>query len=125
MTVDTARHRLARLVRQQRLALGLSVRAAAKKAGVDRATWAGLEDGSRSTQDRHYAGIERALEWATGSIEAILASPSGRPILSADQPSPAGHVAVRLDELAEEWGEEVLQEAWRLREAKRDVSQQR
>jgi transcriptional regulator with XRE-family HTH domain len=68
---DVGRGRLARLVQQQRQSLGLSVRAAARKAGVDRATWAGLEDGSRETQDRQFAGIERALEWAAGSIDAI------------------------------------------------------
>lgn len=65
------RHKLGELVRQQRQRLGLSIRAAAREAGVDRATWTGLEDGTRATQDRHYAGIESAMRWAPGSIHAI------------------------------------------------------
>lgn len=68
---DTDRRRLAQLVKQQRQNLGLSVRAAAKDAGVDRATWTGLEDGSRETQDRQFAGIERALNWPPGTIDQI------------------------------------------------------
>lgn len=63
-------------VRQQRQQLGLSIRAAARAAGVDRATWTGLEEGTRATQDRHYAGIERALDWPPGTIESIM---SGEP----------------------------------------------
>jgi transcriptional regulator with XRE-family HTH domain len=68
---DTDRRRLAQLVKQQRQNLGLSVRAAAKNAGVDRATWTGLEEGSRETQDRQFAGIERALDWPPGTIDQI------------------------------------------------------
>lgn len=65
------RHRLGKLVERRRIELGLSVRAAAKLAGIDRATWAALEDGSRLTQDRHYAGIERALQWPTSYVQSI------------------------------------------------------
>jgi transcriptional regulator with XRE-family HTH domain len=68
---DTDRGRLAQLVKQQRQSLGLSVRAAAREAGVDRATWTGLEDGSRETQDRQFSGIERALDWPPGTIDRI------------------------------------------------------
>jgi hypothetical protein len=52
--------------------LGLSVRAAAKVAGIDRDTWSKLEDGTRATQDRNYNAIERTLEWPQGEIDSIL-----------------------------------------------------
>jgi transcriptional regulator with XRE-family HTH domain len=64
--------RLAQAVRDRRLKLGLSVRAAAKKAGVDRNTWMSVEDGSRTLQDRNYAKFEHALDWPDGAIEARL-----------------------------------------------------
>lgn len=69
---ETPQQRLSRRVRTRRQELGLSVRAASKLAGVDRNTWASLEDGSRVTQDRHYGGIERTLQWPTGHILALL-----------------------------------------------------
>jgi transcriptional regulator with XRE-family HTH domain len=77
MDAPASRRRLGRLVKQQRQNLGLSVRAAAQKAGVDRATWTSLEAGSRDTQDRQFVGIERALEMPRGTIAAIL---RGEPI---------------------------------------------
>ena len=71
-TDETPKDRLARLVHARRLELRLSVRAAAKAAGVDRNTWSSLEDGSRVLQDRNYAKIEEALSWPTGEILRIL-----------------------------------------------------
>lgn len=65
------RRRLGELVKKRRIELSLSVRAAAKVAGIDRATWTGLEEGTKVTQDRHYAGIERALRWPTGYIASV------------------------------------------------------
>jgi transcriptional regulator with XRE-family HTH domain len=69
---ETAQQRLARRVRQRRMELGLSVRAAAKAAGIDRDTWSKLEDSTRATQDRNYNAIERTLEWPQGEIDSIL-----------------------------------------------------
>lgn len=79
------RHELGKLVSQGRQELGLSIRAAARDAGVDRATWTALEEGSRVTQDRHYAGIERALEWPVGTIRAIVAGE--HPSVTASTPT--------------------------------------
>ena len=67
---DTRRH-LADLVKNRRIELNLSVRQAAENAGVARNTWAAVEDGTRRTADNNYAGIERALQWAQGSILRI------------------------------------------------------
>lgn len=63
---------LAKRVRARRQELGLSVRAAAQAADMDRNTWSYLEDGSRRTSEFKYAGIERALQWEPGSVTAIL-----------------------------------------------------
>jgi transcriptional regulator with XRE-family HTH domain len=76
MDSETAQQRLARLVKARRLQLHLSVRAAAKAAGVDRNTWSSLEDGTRVLQDRNYAKIETALQWPTGEVPRILSAPA-------------------------------------------------
>jgi DNA-binding XRE family transcriptional regulator len=126
--VDSYQERLAQLVKQGRLAVGLSVRAAAKAAGVDRATWTAIEEGTRQTQDRFYVAIERTLRWPPNTMGqivsgAITSLPQGLP-LPGKPGSPsfkrAGYVAAMLDELADEWGEDVLQEAWQLRQSKHD-----
>lgn len=72
-TTTARRKRLAELVKERRRHLGLSVRAAADSGGMARGTWTAVEDGSRKTADSNYAGIERALQWAPGSVAAILA----------------------------------------------------
>lgn len=90
---EGGRRRLAWLVKQQRQSLGLSVRAAASKAGVDRATWTGMEDGSRGTQDRQFAGIERALEWPPGAIAAILRDESTQAPYDAASREPWTHTS--------------------------------
>lgn len=76
-TDETPQERLARLVKERRLELRLSVRAAAKAAGVDRNTWSTLEDGSRVLQDRNYDKVETALNWSSGEVLRILAPGRG------------------------------------------------
>ncbi|MEC3977870.1 helix-turn-helix domain-containing protein [Amycolatopsis sp. H20-H5] len=71
-STETPQEQLSREVRERRRHLGLSVRAAAAAANIDRATWTSLEDGSRVTQDRHYVAIEHALQWPTGYISHLL-----------------------------------------------------
>lgn len=93
MDGEGGRRRLAWLVKQQRQSLGLSVRAAAGKAGVDRATWSGMEDGSRGTQDRQFAGIERALEWPPGAIDAILRNEPTQTLYGAAPRAPWSHTS--------------------------------
>lgn len=63
---------LARFVQARRLELGLSVRAAADGAGINRATWATIEEGSSRLQKHRWARIERALSWTPGSIQAVI-----------------------------------------------------
>jgi transcriptional regulator with XRE-family HTH domain len=69
---DAGRARLAAQVQARRRQRGLSLRAAAAAAGIDRDTWSSLEEGRRETQDSKFAGIERALGWPTGEIARIL-----------------------------------------------------
>lgn len=83
---ETSRERLARAMIDRRRELRLSIRAVAGRAGIDRATWTGAENADRDLREYHYAGVEAALEWEPGSVEAILA---GR----TPTPRPAGNVA--------------------------------
>lgn len=88
---DDLRTRLARMVEDRRKSLSLSISRAAREAGIDRGTWTGLERGSRQTEEYNYAGIERALKWASGSIDDIVAG--GEPTVqqaAAAEPAPAG-----------------------------------
>lgn len=87
-----ARRRLAVYIENRRIERTLSVRAAAELAGVARNTWTGIEDASRKTADSNYAGIERALLWAPGSIlrilngeEPILIKPAADPASERDE----------------------------------------
>lgn len=54
---------------------------AARAAELNLKTWQSLERGTRVTRDSSYAGIERTLQWAPGSIETIL---------DGGEPTPAG-----------------------------------
>lgn len=73
MDTTEARERLGQLVSDRRRTLGLSLSAAARAAGLDRATWTGMERGTRRTEEYNYASIKRALKWDTGSVDRILA----------------------------------------------------
>ncbi|WP_146755545.1 transcriptional regulator [Micromonospora saelicesensis] len=84
---------LARKVRARRVELGLSVRAAAQAAEMDRNTWSYLEDGSKKTAEFKYAGIERALQWEPGSVTAIL---DGRDPTPVTAPSEADDEEIEL-----------------------------
>ncbi|MFF4600117.1 hypothetical protein [Amycolatopsis sp. NPDC001319] len=70
---ETPHQRLARAVRDRRVWLGLSVRAASRLASVSRGTWQALEDATRVIQSRNYGGVQRALQWPIGQIESLLA----------------------------------------------------
>lgn len=78
------RIRLGSLIRERRRWLGLTMASAAAAAGIDRNTWSTAESGSRRIVDNNYAGIERAIGWAPGSIAAVLAggepTPAGQPL---------------------------------------------
>lgn len=108
-TDEVPQHRLARLVKERRLKLKLSVRAAAKAAGIDRNTWSSLEDGSRVLQDRNYAKVEEALNWPTGEILRILSPGSAAADAAARQrivEMSWAEIAIRIADVVETPAEE-------------------
>lgn len=68
---ESSQQRLGRLVSQRRQTMGMSISEAARLAGVDRATWTGVERGTRQPEDFTLGRIEATLQWASGSIDAI------------------------------------------------------
>jgi hypothetical protein len=63
--------RLAKLVYERRVHLGLGVEPAAKLAGMSKDTWKKVEAG-KVVRVTSYSGIERALRWAPRSCLRIL-----------------------------------------------------
>lgn len=70
--------RLATLVQKRRTELRLGIEPAAKLGGISKDTWKRVEAGQK-VWDRSYAGIDAALQWATGSCLRVL---------SGDEPVP-------------------------------------
>src|SRR3954465_11144187 len=68
---DEARQRLGELVLARRQELSVSLREAARRAGIMRPTWTGMEHGSRRTAAPDCAAIERALDWRSTGREAV------------------------------------------------------
>lgn len=75
---------LGTLVRRTRGALGLSVDAAASRAGMSPVTWARVESGN-TVRTLTYAGVERVLRWRLGAIEDFLTD--GVEPAAAEEPS--------------------------------------
>ncbi|QCX81151.1 hypothetical protein C9F11_37840 [Streptomyces sp. YIM 121038] len=71
--------RLATLVQKRRTELRLGVEPAARRGGISKDTWKRVEAGTK-VWDRTYAGIEVALQWASGSCTRVL--DGGDPIVS-------------------------------------------
>jgi hypothetical protein len=71
--------RLATLVQKRRTELRLGIEPAAKLGGISKDTWKRVE-ASQKVWDRSYAGIDEALQWATGSCLRVLAGDD--PIIS-------------------------------------------
>lgn len=98
--------RLAKLVRERRLHLGLGIEPAAKLAGMSKDTWKKVE-AAQTVRATSYTSIERALRWATGSCERIAASQE--PI--ALEASPTTHTekiaVIPKDELKRQVGDAV------------------
>ena len=69
---DSARRRLGELVLARRKELGFSLREVARRSGLMRPTWTGLEQGTRRTAEYNFAAIERTLQWTPGSIDHAL-----------------------------------------------------
>lgn len=77
---EDGRVRLGEAMAERRRELGLSVTRAAAAARIDRTTWSTTESGVRLIATYNRAGVERALGWEAGSIDAVLAG--GEPLLA-------------------------------------------
>ena len=69
--------RLARAVKQRRIALYPSRIAAAQEVGISKDTWQRVEE-AQPARARSYTAIDLALGWAPGSCESVLAG--GEPV---------------------------------------------
>ena len=69
--VSPGRERLAALVQERRMELGLGIEPAAKLADISKDTWKRIE-AALKVWDSKYAGVETALQWASGSCMRIL-----------------------------------------------------
>jgi hypothetical protein len=67
--------RLAAQVRQRRATLGLDLEPAAASVGMSKDTWKKVE-AAKPVRLTSYGKIEKALQWAPGSIDRILAGAS-------------------------------------------------
>jgi|SRR5690606_7104785 len=80
----TPHERLAQAIEARRGELGLSLREVAERAGITGETLRAVRRGSNEPSQLTKRGIERALRWAPGSVDAILAG---------GDPTPAGPYA--------------------------------
>lgn len=75
MSTDDDLPRLARAVKQRRLALGLARLKAATEAGISKDTWKRVEE-ALPVREMSYAAIDPVLGWAVGSCDNIRAGGS-------------------------------------------------
>lgn len=74
------RRRLARLMEDRRAQLGLFWRDVAETAGLTTEGLRGMREGSKDIRPTTKAGVERALRWAYGSVDAILSGGDPTPV---------------------------------------------
>lgn len=70
--------------------------AAARSAGIDRATWTAVENARRKTEEYQYGPLERVLKWAPGSVSRILAGGEPAPLPDAEAAAPPDDRAARI-----------------------------
>lgn len=86
---DHARRRaLGERVRTERDLKELSVREAARLAGIDRGTWTGVEEARTIPQSHKAAQMDRVLGWEPGTIRSALTDAPPVPIRTVE-PEPA------------------------------------
>ncbi|MEU8334875.1 helix-turn-helix transcriptional regulator [Micromonospora tulbaghiae] len=117
-------------VRERRERLGMTVIEAAEHAGVARGTWINVESDSRKTLPHNYAGIERALRWAPGSVRSILAGGSPTPLEGPDLAQleqAVREISANPNRSAplRQWADSLLEQITRLREADQQEARER
>jgi hypothetical protein len=105
---------VASAVRARRLVLDLRQEDAAQRGNVSLATWRKVETrAAPAVSDRTVTGIEKALGWATGSLEAIASGEPPSPVVGrSDRGEDELLNRVRVDlDAAAAWGSD---QTWRL-----------
>lgn len=98
---ETPRKRLARLMDERRADLGdLYLHEVAEAAGLTREGLRKIRRGKGAIQTESKLGLERALRWERGSINAILAGGDPTSVQSTDEPKPPPREP-SVEELAE------------------------
>ena len=101
----------------RRAQLGLFWRDVAETAGLTTEGLRGMREGSKDIRPTTKTGVERALRWAYGSIEAVLSG--GDPTPLADEPkTPARKLSYQEIEIREirRIAEELVERTRRLEE---------
>lgn len=109
-----AHEHLAALVQKRRTELRLGVEPAAKLGGISKDTWKRVEAGLK-VWDRSYAGIDTALQWATGSCQRILNGGEPLPVEPASEAPDAAIAVIPKADLARAVGDAVTQAALGIR----------
>lgn len=99
--------RLAHLVRQRRLELGLGIEPAARLAGMSKDTWKKVEAARDDLRATSYTGIERALRWAPGSCTRVLEGGEPVPVAASSAGGDAGIAVIPKEELRRQVGDSV------------------
>lgn len=89
---------LGQAVGRRRRDLRISARSAAAAAGINRATWATIESGQRRLTPHLRPAVEGALQWAPGSIDAILAGGVPTP-LTQEPTTPSSRLAAEVERI--------------------------
>lgn len=108
-SAEGARRRLGELVNRRRTSLGLSLSEAARRAGVMRVTWTGIEQRATDAEDYTLTKVEQVLEWEPGSVQAVLAG--GEPVEVGPSGQPSSEQIQRGDLLGR-WEDTMLDEVW-------------
>jgi DNA-binding XRE family transcriptional regulator len=120
MTTDAGRVWLGEKVQEHRKRLRLSKEEAARRAGVNVKTWTQVERGE-VVRDTTYVGVEEALEWQSGSAEAVLDGNDPVVVERAQEepPDEVAELARLLEVVRDKFGDSVYTEAIRVVERTR------
>lgn len=109
---------LASAIEDRRGELGLSLREVAQLAGITAETLRAVRKGANDPSPLTKRGIERALEWTSGSVDAVLAGREPRALRSSTSPMDRAEAILEENErLAAELVERVMRLNRRKREA--------
>lgn len=107
-------------IKRRRLELILNQSEAPRRAGVTRPVWLAWEKGESTPRDSNWAKIERTLEWAPGSVAAILQGGEPSPLATAEAGAPGSlppddefvrYVRGKKG-ISESWKKTIIEEYW-------------